>query len=143
MNEYPLETEATLSSVPPKRILTERLLRSVEARNSADWAPQNARVQLRSELRSVEARSVTASQYCVISQTISRLPRLSASSLEGSRQCPRDIAKTLKRAARANHVRRMAERLATIKDRNGQRCVSAAEFVRVTSAVRIRRSSVQ
>ena len=112
MFEYPLETRAKQCGVPPKRILAERLLRSVKAKSAAEKAPQVA-------LRSVEARSVSASEYCVISQTITRLPRLFAYRWEDGRQRLKHVVDTLKRAARANLVRRMSGRFAT----SGQRRV--------------------
>lgn len=137
VHEYSLETAATKRSVPPKRILAERLLRSVKARSAADQAPQV-------QLRTVEARSVTASRYCVISHTTSSLPRLSAFRLEGCGLRPRDVAEKLKRAARTNLSRRhlardMSERLAT----SGQRSVTARQFVCVSFVERTRRHQVQ
>lgn len=116
MYEFSLHTEANPRCVPPKRILAERLLRSVEARNSADQAPKV-------QLRRVEVRSVSASEYCV--RIPSRLPRSYASCSEGSQQRLVDVAHTLKRAARANLSVRMGERFVT----KSQRRVTAQMFV--------------
>lgn len=118
MFEYPLETEAKKCGVPPKRILVERLLRSVKAKSAAEKAPKVP-------LRSVEARSVSASQYCVIFQTKGRLPRSVAYRWEYGRQRLKHVVDTLKRAARANLVGRMSERFAT----TGQRRVTAPVFL--------------
>lgn len=118
MFEYPLETQAKQCGVPPKRILAERLLRSVKARSAAEKAPKVS-------LRSVEVRSVSASQYCVVSQTKSRLPRFVAYRWEDGRQRLEDVVGTIKRAARANLVRRMSERFAP----SGQRRVTAPVFL--------------
>lgn len=131
MYEYSLQAVANPRCVPPKRILAKRLLRSVEARNSADQAPDRV-------LRPVEVRSVSASEYRVTSQTMSRLPRLFASGSEGSRQRLADVAKSLKRAARANLVLRMSERFAN----DSRRCVTAREFlVQLRGSSRLLRSS--
>ena len=131
MTEYSLQASRTACCVPPKRILAQRLLRSVQARNSADQAPKYV-------LRSVGVRSVSASEYCVISQVQSRLPRLFASSLEGSRQRLADVAKTLKRTARASLVTRMSERFAHLSRRR----VTARQFLgslrSQSSCVRVR-----
>lgn len=118
MFEYPLETQAKKCGVPPKRILAERLLRSVKAGSAAEKAPKVP-------LRSVEVRSVSASQYCV-SQTKTRLPRFVAYRWEDGRQRLEHVVDTIKRAARASLVRRMSERFAT----SGQRRVTAPVFLR-------------
>ena len=120
MAEYSLHASSKAYRVPPKRILAERLLRSVQARNSADQAPQY-------QLRPVGVRSASASEFRVISQTKGRLPRSFAYRWEDSRQRLAGVAQTLKRAARAHLVTRMSERFAT--PHQGQRRVTADVFV--------------
>ena len=83
-------------SVPPKRILAERLLRSVEARSVS-------RVPKRS-LRLVEVRRVIASVS---------LPRSFASSREGPRNVLERMFCHLKRTAQANRFQRLAGRFSS------------------------------
>jgi hypothetical protein len=100
-------------SVPPKRILAERLLRSVAARNSVETAPSVA--LLTSQLRSVASRfvGVRLSGAPVVSRHAVNLPRQYASSLEGVRGILTRMFQSLKGTARAKQVQRMAERFAS------------------------------
>ena len=134
VTEYSLQASRTACCVPPKRILAQRLLRSVQARNSADQAPQY-------QLRHVEVRRVSASQFCVISQTTSRLPRSFAYRREGSRQRLAGVADTLKRAARVHLVTRMSERFAARTKGSGPSRVTAQVFI--SSLRSLRRPSRQ
>lgn len=124
MTEFSLEAFASQYRVPPKRILAERLLRSVKAGNSADQAPSSL-------LRRVEVRSVSASQYRV--KTKSRLPRFILRSWEGDRQRLAGVAKSLKRTARVSLVARMSERFAT----NHRRRVTAGMFIGSSRLLRL------
>ena len=94
--------------VTPKRLLAERVLRRVEARNSVEVAPEfvASPVSASRVLRLVEVRCVLASQ--------SGLPRLFASGLEGPRSVLVGMFRTLKRTARATLFERMAERFASL-----------------------------
>jgi hypothetical protein len=98
--------------VPPKRILAERLLRSVAAKNSAETAPSVA--SRTSQLRSVASRFVGVRQANapVVSPHAVNLPRQYASSSEGVRGILARMFQSLKRTARAKQVQRMAERFA-------------------------------
>jgi hypothetical protein len=102
--------------VTPKRLLAERLLRSVEARKSVGLAPSS------SVPRFVEVRRVLASG---VQRSV--LPRLFASRWEAPRVMLSRMVHRLKRTATAKKSVRLAERFA------GSRCVEsqsvASEFV--------------
>jgi hypothetical protein len=103
-------------SVTPKRLLAERLLRSVEARKSVTQAPSSSAssssasssTALSSSKRPVEVRSVIALDTTV-------LPRLSASGWEDPRSLLRRMFRQLKRTAQATKFQRLAERFASSK----------------------------
>lgn len=95
------ESSSVTRSLTPKRLLSERLLRSVAARNSAKVAPGSCAVAL----RPVGVRCVSASK--------DGLPRSYASGLEGPRNVLVGMFHTLKRTARARRVTRLAERFAS------------------------------
>ena len=104
-------------SVPPKRILAERLLRSVEAR-SVNRVPKCS-------LRLVEVLSVIAS---------GSRPCSFASRREGPLENPRSMLGRmfchLKRAAQANRFQRLAERFSSSSPRPLRQVESVASVSR-------------
>jgi hypothetical protein len=100
-------------SVTPKRLLAERLLRSVEARKSVPQAPGSSASS--PSMRPVEVR-------CVIALDTISLPRLSASGWEDQRSLLGRMFRHLKRTAQATKFLRLAERFAS-----SESCVASRE----------------
>jgi hypothetical protein len=108
--------------VTPKRLLAQRLLRSVAARQSVKLAPSSAlstelSTELSLVLRPVEVRCVIASGSDGPLRQHNGLPRMFASGWEGPRNSLLRAFHNLKRAARATKFQRLAGRFAPSSQR--------------------------
>ncbi len=99
-------------SVPPKRLLAQRLLRSVAARQSVTVAPSSASSSVSCPVqRFVGVRTSAPGSGGPMRQQ-NDLPRVFASRMEGPRNVLIKAFRNLQRAARANLFSRLAGRFA-------------------------------